>query len=176
MALVVTVSKLEAARLTTPQGVIPVSHSFSALVTGIVSTSAYADGDNAGTKIEIPDLVPAGFQGKCSLWLNTIIVVDLDALSKKLDLYLSDQDFTAAADNAPFSVSDAHLLFTGGLLQLSTTATDYIAAGSGKSILTKRALAHSMRPAGSGLWAQLIVREAATWINGIALRLMGFLG
>ncbi len=74
-------------------------HSRKYTIPGITAGAAHAAGDALGTKFII-DTPKSGMLVSANLW-------DLDDEGLQIDVVLFDDDFTAVADDAAFSLSDA---------------------------------------------------------------------
>jgi hypothetical protein len=93
----------------------------TARATPVITAGAYSAADAVGGKLE--------FENVCSVYKNTGAIVQAhikdnakqDAL---LYLVLFDRDFTATADNAPMTISDADLLNV--VMVLEFAVADYI--------------------------------------------------
>jgi len=98
-------------------------------VTPTLDTAAYAAGDQISTLQTINRaLSPHGGE------IILITVLDKAAQSNPLDLFFFKSTVTVAADNAAFTITDAHMLECIGVVNI--LAADYDAVGSASSFAT----------------------------------------
>jgi hypothetical protein len=132
----------------------------TARATPVITAGAYSAADAVGGKIE--------FENVCSVYKNTGAIVQAhikdnakqDAL---LYLVLFDRDFTATADNAPMTISDADLLNV--VMVLEFAVADYIDFASNSIALVDPANYMLLHPfelveGGTSLFGQLFVKTS----------------
>ena len=125
-------------------------------VTPVISTVAYASGDQVGGVMEFANAARlAGTGGR----IESVVIHDKDNERAELELHLFTQTVAVAADNAVASVSDADVMHHLGYVPI------YI---GNYSILTASAVA-VVTPglpyvcAATSLFGTIIIRQAATY-------------
>ena len=128
--------------------------------TPTITAGAYSAGDAVGGKMEFRDV--------CSPYKNTAAIVqahikDNAKQNAKLWLVLFDRDFTATADNAAFTISDADLLNV--VMALEFAVADYVSFANNSIALMDPANYYILHPfelveGGTSLFGQLFVETS----------------
>ena len=134
--------------------------SYKVLETPVITAGAYSAGDAVGGKME--------FKNVCTPYDNSGTIVqahikDKDQQNALLYLVLFDQDFTATADNAAFTVSDADLENIISVLQFSVANYVSFADNSvGLLDIVNYELSRPfvLRQGGTSLFGQLFVKTS----------------
>jgi hypothetical protein len=109
------------------QGVVAGKYLKRTQFTPVINTAAYASGDVLGTLMEITGA--ARFTGGGG-YIRSITVLDnTQAQRAAMDILFFDRSVTAAANNAPVTMSDADMVFFEGLVAIA--AGDYNTAWPG---------------------------------------------
>ena len=134
-------------------------------VVPVVTAVAYTIGDALGGKMEFLLAVrdSGDGQGPRSGLLHGIQIVDLAKQGAAIDIVLFNQDFTGGTDNAVFDAADAELPNVIDVIHvLGADYSDF----NDNSIATKSGLSIAVLCAGDSLFAQAVIRSAATYAVG----------
>ncbi len=125
-----------------------------------VTAGIYSANDAVGGLLTFAGIAPNFGGGSCIL--ESVVILDEAKQSIAIDLVLFSETFTAAADNAIFSPSDADLLNCLGVISLA--AGDY-AAFEDTSLATVRNLGLPIKLTGASgsLFGQLVTRGTPTY-------------
>lgn len=136
------------------------------------SGAAYLSGDAVGAKVALP--LPSELVGKIVV-VQSCTVALAEQAGYPYSLPILNEDYTAPADNAPFSLADADVLKVVDVRALATTYSLGPASAPG---LKKDPVPVLVNAKSASLWVQLVVYGAPTFaaIGKIRLRLGVALG
>ena len=119
-------------------------------------TNARATGDYCGTST-VPQGFPVSALRECVGVVKAITILDyLTTSAVDLELWLFNDTFTAPADNAAWTVSDADALKCAGVIPL--TASGNWKASAVNQVFTKTDLNVPIKPASGILYYALVAR------------------
>src|SRR3990167_3752790 len=128
--------------------------------TPTITAGAYSDADALGGKLTFQDAaaIPAGTGMVTSL----VVIMNDPNDSPDLDLVLMNADFTATADNAALSISDADMLNVAGVVKVRSG--DYIGAlGANRFAYVETAIPFFLPAGERAIYGQMVLRVAHTF-------------
>lgn len=130
-------------------------------VTPTVSTSpAYSSADAVGGLMTFSNAVAVSGYGGV---LQSVIVIDKANQKPALQIYISNQTFTASTDNAAFTVSDADVVNAVGYVSIA--ATDWQSNGTANAVATKAGIGLAFHPNTTDLFAQMQTTSTPTFAS-----------
>lgn len=125
----------------------------------ISASSAYADGDCVGGKMEFANAANNGANRGIIMGAS---IVDLAKQNAEMDLFIFNADFTAAgADNAAFDPADTDLPNCVGVIHFD--ATDYYDGADSSFAYRECTIPFTLTPPATSLYGRLVTRGTPTY-------------